>query len=84
MLRPPVPVIDGWACKCAQWQPKRGRTGRGHCGVPGALPSACAAPGNRSDIKPGETIFVVARKDEAGKLVAVRVQVSKDGIRPTQ
>ena len=52
--------------------------------VPPGTPMSRAAPVNRSDIKPGETIFVVARKDEAGKLVAVRVQVSKDGIRPTQ
>lgn len=42
-----------------------------------------AAPGSRADLKPGETIFVAARKD-GDKLVAVRVQVSKDGVKPTQ
>ena len=52
--------------------------------VPPGTPMSRAAPGNRADIKSGETIFVAARKDEAGKLVAVRVQVSKDGIRPIQ
>lgn len=43
-----------------------------------------AAPGARTDLKPGETIFIAARRDEAGKLVAARVQVSKDGVKPTQ
>lgn len=43
-----------------------------------------AAPGNRSDLKAGETVYVAARKGEGGKLTAVRVQVSKDGVKPTQ
>ena len=43
-----------------------------------------AAPGSRADLKPGETVYVFARKGEAGPLTAVRVQVSKDGISPTQ
>ena len=42
-----------------------------------------AVPGSRSDLKPGETVYVAAR-NEAGKLTAVRVQVSKDGVKPTQ
>ena len=41
------------------------------------------APGSRADLKPGETIFTGAR-DEGGKLVAGRVAVSKDGIKPPQ
>jgi hypothetical protein len=43
-----------------------------------------SAPGSRADLKPGETVYVFARKGEGGKLTAVRVQVSKDGIKPTQ
>lgn len=43
-----------------------------------------AIPGNRTDIKPGETIFVAARREADGKLVAVRVQVSTNGVKPTQ
>ena len=52
--------------------------------VPPGTPMSQAAPGARTDVKAGETIFVAARKDEAGKLVAARVQVSKDGVKPTQ
>jgi hypothetical protein len=41
------------------------------------------APGTRADLKPGETIFTgAAQKD--GKLVAQRITVSKDGVRPPQ
>jgi hypothetical protein len=43
-----------------------------------------AAPGSRADLKPGETVYVFARKGEGGAVTAVRVQVSKDGISPTQ
>ena len=50
--------------------------------VPGTAMSR-AAPGARTDLKPGETVFVAARKD-GDKLTAVRVQVSKDGVKPTQ
>lgn len=52
--------------------------------VPPGTPMSRAVPGSRADIKPGETIFAAARMGEGGKLVAVRVQVSKDGIKPTQ
>ena len=50
--------------------------------VPGTAMSR-AAPGARTDLKPGETVFVAARA-EGDKLTAVRVQVSKDGVKPTQ
>ncbi len=41
------------------------------------------APGTRADLKPGEAIFTgAAQKD--GKLVAQRVTVSKDGVKPPQ
>ena len=41
------------------------------------------APGSRADLKPGETIFTGAR-NEGGKLIAQRVAVSKDGVKPPQ
>ena len=40
-------------------------------------------PGALSDLKPGETIFVAAAR-EGDKLTALRAQVSKDGVKPTQ
>lgn len=52
--------------------------------VPPGTPMSQSVPGNRADIKPGETIFVAARPGDGGRLTAVRVQVSKDGARPTQ
>ena len=52
--------------------------------APTGTPMSQAIPGNRTDIKPGETIFVAARCEADGKLVAVRVQVSTNGVKPTQ
>ena len=52
--------------------------------VPPGTPMSQSSPGNRADIKPGETVFVSARAGEAGAFTAVRVQVSKDGVKPTQ
>ena len=52
--------------------------------VPPGTPMSQSSPGNRADIKPGETVFVSARAGEAGTFTAVRVQVSKDGVKPTQ
>ena len=43
-----------------------------------------SVPGDRSDLKVGETVFVFARKGADDKIVAARVQVSRDGIKPTQ
>ena len=43
-----------------------------------------AAPGARSDLKPGETVFVATRVEAGDKLTAARIQVSKDGVKPTQ
>lgn len=51
--------------------------------VPPGTPMSQSAPGSRGDIKAGETIYVFAR-NEGGKYTAVRVQVSKDGVKPTQ
>ena len=52
--------------------------------VPPGTPMSQAVPGSRADIKPGETIFIAARFEGGDRFTAVRVQVSKDGIKPTQ
>lgn len=52
--------------------------------VPPGTPMSRAVPGQRADIKPGETIFIAARPDDQGRLVAQRVQVSTGGVKPTQ
>jgi hypothetical protein len=52
--------------------------------VPAGTPMSQAIPGNRSDIKPGETVFIVARPGPDGKLTAARIQVSTNGVKPTQ
>jgi hypothetical protein len=44
---------------------------------------SASTPGDRSDLKPGETIFIAARR-EGDAFTAVRVQVSKNGVKPTQ
>jgi hypothetical protein len=43
-----------------------------------------AVAGSLDDLKTGETVYVFANRGEDGKLAAVRVQVSKDGVKPTQ
>ena len=45
---------------------------------------AQATPGTRADLKTGETVVVFGSKNEAGKITALRVQVSKDGVNPAQ
>ncbi len=52
--------------------------------VPPGTPMSRAAPGTRSDLKPGEAVFVASRRSDAGSFTAIRVQVAKDGIKPTQ
>jgi hypothetical protein len=52
--------------------------------VPPGTPMSRAAPGSRSDLKAGETVFVASRRNDDGSFTAVRVQVSKDGVKPTQ
>jgi hypothetical protein len=42
------------------------------------------APGSRADLKPGETIFTIARVADDGKFATQRVSVSKDGVKPPQ
>ena len=41
-------------------------------------------PGTRADLKPGQTIFSVARVESDGKFGASRVAVSKNGVKPPQ
>jgi hypothetical protein len=50
--------------------------------VPPGTPIVAFVPGDRTALKPGETIFTTARVEEGGKLSAQRIQVSKDGVRP--
>jgi hypothetical protein len=52
--------------------------------VPEGTPMSQAVPGQRTDLKPGETVYIAARPTEGGRLTALRVQVSKDGVKPTQ
>jgi hypothetical protein len=52
--------------------------------VPPGTPIVTFVPGSRTDLKPGEYIFTSARQDGDGKLLAQRVAVSKDGVRPPQ
>ena len=52
--------------------------------VPAGTPMSQAVPGSRADIKPGETVFIVARPAADGKLTAARIQVSTNGVKPTQ
>ena len=49
-----------------------------------SIPIVRAVPGTREDLKVGEYVFLVAQKGADGKLTALRVQVSKDGVRPPQ
>jgi hypothetical protein len=50
--------------------------------VPPGTPIVMFVPGDRSALKPGETIFTTARVEADGKLSTQRIQVSKDGARP--
>jgi len=51
--------------------------------VPGTAMSR-SAPGSRTDLKAGETVFIATRSADGDKLTAIRIQVSKDGLKPTQ
>ena len=50
--------------------------------VPPGTPIVAFVPGSRADLKPGETIWTNARQEADGKIVALRINVSKDGVRP--
>jgi hypothetical protein len=51
--------------------------------VPPGTPIVAFVPGSRADLKPGEWIFTSARQ-EGDKLLAQRITVSKDGVKPPQ
>ena len=52
--------------------------------VPQGTPMSQAVPGSRAELEPGRAVYVAARPAEGGKLTAVRIQVGKDGVNPTQ
>jgi NADPH:quinone reductase-like Zn-dependent oxidoreductase len=52
--------------------------------IPDGIPIVTQVPADRSYLKPGEYVFVSARKEPDGSLTALRVQVSKDGVKPPQ
>ena len=60
------------------------KTGSVKVVVPAGTPMSRAVPGARSDLVVGETVFVVSRRNESQGYTAVRVQVGKNGIKPTQ
>jgi hypothetical protein len=52
--------------------------------VPSGIPLVRTVPGAPSDLRPGEYVFVSAQAASDGGLTALRIQVSKDGVRPPQ
>ena len=52
--------------------------------VPEGTPMSRSVPAQRSDLQPGQAVYVAARPGEDGKLTALRVQVGKNGVNPTQ
>jgi hypothetical protein len=50
--------------------------------VPPGTPIVAFVPGSRADLKPGEYIWTSARQEADGKLLAQRISVSKDGVKP--
>lgn len=50
--------------------------------VPEGVPIARSVPGSRSDLAAGEYVFVAAQAFPDGKMTALRIQVSKDGVKP--
>jgi hypothetical protein len=52
--------------------------------VPPNAPIVRAVPGTKDDLKVGEYVFVVAQKAADNKLTALRIQVSKGGVKPPQ
>lgn len=60
------------------------KTGTVKVVVPPGTPMSRAVPGVRSDLVVGEAVYVASRRNEAQGYTAVRVQVGKNGIKPTQ
>jgi hypothetical protein len=51
--------------------------------VPPGTPIVAFVPGSRADLKPGAWIFTIAGQ-QGDKLLAQRISVSKDGVKPPQ
>jgi len=52
--------------------------------VPPGTPIVETGPADRTYLKAGEYVFLVARAGSDGKLTALRIQVSHDGVKPPQ
>jgi hypothetical protein len=52
--------------------------------VPPGTPIVTTTKADRSYLKPGEYVFVAASVNGGGKATALRIQVSKDGVKPPQ
>ena len=52
--------------------------------VPPGTPIVTTSKADRSSLTPGEYVFLAASVDEGGKMTALRIQVSKDGVKPPQ
>lgn len=52
--------------------------------VPPDTPIVTAVPADPSFLKPGEYVFASTQVNAAGKMTALRIQVSKDGVKPPQ
>ena len=52
--------------------------------VPDDIPVVTAVEGDRSLLKTGEYVLVAATRGADGRIIASRIQVSKDGVRPPQ
>ena len=52
--------------------------------VPEGTPLVRTVPGSRADLVVGEYVFIAAQAFPDGKMTALRIQVSKDGVKPPQ
>jgi hypothetical protein len=52
--------------------------------VPDGTPIVTSVPADRAALKPGVYIYSNARQEADGRIVAQRIQASKDGVRPPQ
>jgi hypothetical protein len=52
--------------------------------VPKGTPMSRAAPGSRVDLVLGQSVYVASRRNDANGYTAVRIQVGKNGVHPTQ
>jgi hypothetical protein len=50
--------------------------------IPPGIPVVALEPGQSSDLQPGAHVFIVANRDSAGMLNAVRVLAGKNGVVP--